>query len=375
MMINRLCCLHPSASHSYDIEIAGGLLHDADGLMKSLSRHGSRFAIVSDEKIVSLYGEPLHRLLCGAGLEAVLFSFPSGEENKTRAVKENLEDRLFEKGFGRDSCVIVLGGGVAIDLGGYLAATYCRGIPHVIIPTSLLGMVDACIGGKTAVNVPYGKNMVGSIHQPKKVLIDPLVLRTLPLHEIRNGAVEMIKHGLIADPSLFEFLEQHCDQILGLDLPVLEQVIYQNCRIKMEIVEQDEMETGKRHLLNFGHTVGHALEKLTSYSISHGEAVAIGMLVESYLSVQMGHLSQHAFNKIQDIFSKYRLSLRLPFFSFDRILEAMRGDKKSRKGIPRFVILKEIGSPLPFESAYCGHVEEKFLKTSIDWMNDALCCH
>ena len=165
-----------------------------------------------------------------------------------------MENQLFEKGLGRDTCVIALGGGVVTDMAGYVAATYCRGIPLVMIPTSLLGMVDASIGGKTGVNVSYGKNMLGCIYQPKKVFIDLFTLKTLPKKELTNGVVEMIKHGLIADDNLFEYLEKHSDQLLALDFSFLEKAIFESCRIKKEIVEQDEKENGKRHLLNFGHT-------------------------------------------------------------------------------------------------------------------------
>ena len=230
------------------------------------------------------------------GLEAILFSFPNGEQHKSRATKEKLEDQLFEKELGRDICVIALGGGVTTDLGGYLAATYCRGVPLVMMPTSLLGMVDASIGGKTGVNTPYGKNLVGSIYQPKKVLIDPATLQSLPLKELRNGIVEMIKHGLILDRDYFTYLNEHADQLLELDLSILEKAIFESCRIKREIVEQDDRESGKRNLLNFGHTVGHALENLTHYSLAHGEAVAIGILVESHLAVQLGHLNSNDFD-------------------------------------------------------------------------------
>ena len=260
-----------------------------------------------------MYGEPLQRELASSGLEAFLFSFSNGEQYKTRETKEILENQLFEKGLGRDTCVIALGGGVVTDIAGYVAATYCRGIPHVMFPTSLLGMVDASIGGKTSVNVPYGKNMVGCIYQPRKVVIDLSTLISLPKKEFANGVVEMIKHGLIADCKLFEDLEKHSDELLALNAVKLEQTIFESCRIKKEIVEQDEKENGKRRLLNFGHTIGHALERLTHYSLSHGEAVAIGLLVESYLSVRLGILDQKSFERIKKILLQYGLPLCTSF--------------------------------------------------------------
>jgi 3-dehydroquinate synthase len=321
-----------------------------------------------------LYGEKLQKSLSSSGLEIHLFTFPNGEQYKTRATKELLENQLFEKGLGRDTCVIALGGGVVTDMAGYLAATYCRGVPLVMIPTSLLGMVDASIGGKNGVNVAYGKNMIGCIYQPQKVVIDLTTLNSLPKKELANGVVEIIKHGLIADYDLFEYLEKHSEKFLALDYAVLEKAIFDSCRIKKEIVEQDQMEKGKRHLLNFGHTIGHALERLTHYSISHGEAVAIGLLVESYLSITLGALNQSSFDRIKNILVRYGLPLQLPsVFPVQIMLEAMAMDKKSRKGQPRFVMIEAIGSPLAYGSNYCTHIEESLIKNALQWMNDDLC--
>lgn len=372
-MTQKLICKIPHSSYHYEIEIGSGLLKFQTHYLKSLA---SRFAIITDDKIASLYGEQLQESLASSDLEVHLFSFPSGEQHKTRATKERLEDQLFENGLGRDTCLIALGGGVVTDIAGYVAATYCRGIPLVMIPTSLLGMVDASIGGKTGVNIPYGKNMLGCIYQPKKVVIDLSTLKSLPKKELANGVVEMIKHGLITDSKLFENLEKHSNQLLTLDSAVLEKTIFESCRIKKEIVEQDEKESGKRRLLNFGHTIGHALERLTDYSISHGEAVAIGLLVESYLSVKLGILDQKSFDRIKKILLQYGLPLQLPSrFLIQTILDAMALDKKSLKGQPRFVMISAIGSSLVYDSSYCTHVEESLIKNALHWMNDDLCCH
>lgn len=372
-MTQKLMCKIPNSSYQYEIEIGSELLNFQTQYLSSLA---SRFAIITDDKIASLYGEQLQGCLSSSGLEVYLFSFPNGEQYKTRGTKELLENQLFEKGLGRDTCVIALGGGVVTDIAGYLAATYCRGIPLVMIPTSLLGMVDASIGGKTGVNVPYGKNMLGCIYQPKKVVIDLSTLKSLPRKELANGVVETIKHGLIADSKLFENLEKHSDQILTLGTTVLEKVIFDSCRIKKEIVEQDEKETGKRRLLNFGHTIGHALERLTQYSLSHGEAVAIGLLVESYFSVKLGILDQTSFDRIKKILLQYGLPLKLSSrFPIQTILDAMALDKKSLKGQPRFVMIDAIGSSLAYDSSYCTHVEDSLIKNALHWMNDDLCCY
>jgi len=366
-MTQKLICQMPRLFDGYEIEIGWGLLKNQTYYLSSLA---SRFVIITDDKIASLYGKELKHSL---GLESYLFSFPHGEAYKTRATKETLENHLFEKGLGRDTCLIALGGGVVTDIAGYLAATYCRGIPLVMMPTSLLAMVDASIGGKTGVNLSYAKNRVGVIYQPKKVVIDLATLHTLPKRELINGVVEMIKLGLITEKRLFEDLEQHSDRILALDVKFLEKVIFESCRIKKEIVEQDEREGGKRQLLNFGHTIGHALEEVTHYALSHGEAVAIGVLVESYLSLQLELLHPSCFDRIRKILVQYGLSLQLPFqLSIQSLLDKMALDKKSIKGQPRFVMIKGIGEPLIYGSTYSHPIEESLLKTALQWMNRSL---
>lgn len=372
-MTKKIICRVSNPSHHYEIEIGYGLLNVQSSYLKSLA---SKFAIISDDKIAPLYGKQLQETLRASGLQTELFFFLNGEQNKTRATKEALENQLFEKGFGSDSCVIALGGGVVTDVAGYLAATYCRGVPLVMIPTSLLGMVDASIGGKTGVNLSYGKNMLGCIYQPNKVVIDLSTLESLPKREFSNGFVEMIKHALIADGNFFQDLEKNSHQFLSLNSTALKKGVFKSCQIKKEIVEQDEKGKGKRHLLNFGHTIGHALESLTQYTLSHGEAVAIGLLVESYISLKLGLLDQNSFDRIKTILHQYGLPLKLPIqFPFSAILQTLTLDKKSIKGLPRFVMIERIGSPFINDSSYCTYIEESLIQTALHWMNHDLCCH
>lgn len=372
MVNQQLICQTSDGSH-YEIDIGCGLLDAQEKYLNSLA---SRFVIITDDIVLALYGEKLKKALASKGLETHLLSFPSGEAYKTRSTKESLEDRMFEKKLGRDTCVIALGGGVVTDLAGYVAATYCRGVALVMMPTSLLSMVDASVGGKTAVNVPYGKNMLGSIFHPKKVVIDLSTLKSLPKRELSNGFVEMIKHALIADEKLFDFLEKKAEALLALKPSVVQKAVFDSCRIKKEIVEQDEREQGKRRLLNFGHTVGHAIEHLTEYKLSHGEAVAIGILVESYLSLKLGLLNQESLDRIKMLLIQYGLSLKLPLaLPLEALYDAMILDKKSLRGSPRFVTIDSIGSCRSHDSHYCTVIEDSLIKDALQWMNHDLCCH
>lgn len=372
--MNPLICRLATSPTHYPIEIQPGLLNDTAKLLKLLAPLGSKFAIITDNLVSLLHGQKLYIDLMQAGLNVHLLTFPEGEQYKIRTTKESLENELFREGFGRDSCVIALGGGVVSDLAGYLAATYCRGIPLVIIPTSLMAMVDASIGGKTGVNVPHGKNLLGCIYQPRYVLIDPLALSTLPLEDLKHGLVEMIKYGLIADVHFFEYLEQNTSSILSLDSVVIEKCLYNCCRIKKEIIEEDTLEKGRRRILNFGHTIGHALESLTHYQLPHGQAVAVGLLVESYLCVLIGKISKEVLDRIYSLITQYGIPISVPeYFSPEHLLEAMVLDKKSSKGVPRFVTIEAIGSPSYHDSQFCIEIDKKLIIDALGWMNHDLC--
>ena len=295
-------------------------------------------AVISDETVAGLYAEQVCRSLQKNGRKTSLFTFPSGELSKTRATKERLEDRLLSEGFGSDTCVAAIGGGVVTDLAGFTAATYCRGVPIVMIPTTLLAMVDASLGGKNGVNTPRGKNLIGTIYQPKAVLIDPSVLGTLPPSELKNGIAEMIKHGIIADESYVSFLESHVSQLLALEAQTLAHGIAVSCRIKNQLIEE-----GRRPLLNFGHTVAHALERLSGYTLAHGQAVAIGMVAEGRVAVERSAFPERAYERLGALISAYGFLHHHPYDASE-LWKTMVPDKKSQHGIPYIVVPTDVGT-------------------------------
>ena len=271
----------------------------------------------------------------------------AGESHKTRETWSTVTDALLDAGLGRDSTIVALGGGVVGDLAGFVAATYMRGIPFVQVPTTLIAMVDAAIGGKTGVDTPAGKNLVGCFHMPVAVLIDPQVLATLPLRELRAGFAEVIKCGVVADTAYFELVRQAMPELLSGAIgrsDRLEPLLVGGIGIKVRVVVQDERESGLRKVLNFGHTVGHAVEKTTGYSLLHGEAVAIGMAVESALAERIGAAEPGTAAKIEDALTIAGLPTRIPpECSAQTLLEALRSDKKGRAGKIRFALPTKVG--------------------------------
>ncbi|PJD91583.1 MAG: 3-dehydroquinate synthase [Legionella sp.] len=338
-------------------------------LEKTCLALNKRMVMITDSHLYDTLGQSLQKKLQDQGLMVELLSFPAGEHHKTRETKQQLEDELLSRQYGRDTCLLALGGGVVSDLVGFLAATYCRGVPVLYLPTTLLAMVDASMGGKTGVNTALGKNLIGSFSQPHAVIMDTQLLSTLPVNEWQNGMVEMIKHGMIADAGLFELLQTAAhDGLQQIPHHVLIEMIYQSCLIKKTIVEQDEHEKGLRHVLNFGHTIGHAIEILEDYALSHGQAVAIGMLVEAYLAVQMGYLPFTALKTLQTVLQAYGLPLKTKAFH-DRqsFHQALRLDKKSVQSNPRFVVLDHIGACHHEGLQYSFPVDPMHLTQALDW--------
>lgn len=327
---------------SYSIYVGTGILGSLGRLcrQKDLSR---RALILTNPAISTLYGEPTRASLEEAGFETAIIQVPDGEGEKSLERASELYRMLLRHRMDRRSPLFALGGGVIGDLGGFVAATFMRGIPFIQVPTSLVAQVDASVGGKVAVNLPEGKNLVGAFYQPLFVLADVALLRTLPERELKAGLAEVIKYGIIADPELFRYLEVNLEAILARDPEVLTRIVLASCRIKARVVGQDEREEGQRAILNFGHTVGHAIEALTHYDrFRHGEAVAIGMVAAARLSLKRGLCQEEDLRRIRDLLVRAGLPTALPVPPGE-ILKALFFDKKVREAVPRLVLTKGIG--------------------------------
>lgn len=327
---------------------------------------GRAAAVITDSHVAPWYGQRLLLALEKVGVPGHLLSFPAGEKSKSRKVKEEIEDQMFLLGLGRDTVILALGGGVVGDLAGFIAATYHRGIPYIQIPTTLLSQVDSSIGGKTAIDVPYGKNLLGAFHQPKRVYIDPETLATLPLRELSAGMAEVVKYAVILDADLFSFLEANVGAILGLEEIALTHLLARCCQLKARVVEADEREENLRKILNFGHTIGHALERCGGYDGLHGEAVAVGMVVEGWIAFRMGCLDGDALEQIPRLLERFALPSCLPGGAeVDEIVQATYWDKKARQGRPQYVLPRRIGEMEARDGLYGIPVEEEVVRWAL----------
>jgi len=329
----------------YDIHVGSGLLDQAGELISAVCR-GKSAAIVTNRRIGELYAGRLVKSLEGAGVSGYVTIVPAGERCKTLRTVAFLYERFLDQRLDRGGIVIGLGGGVVGDIAGFAAATYLRGVDLVQVPTSLLAQVDASVGGKTGVNLSRGKNLVGAFHQPRAVLIDVTALRTLPSREFRCGLAEVIKHGIIRDSEYFGFLEQNLSAIKRLDPAALEYTVSRSCEIKADVVRRDERESGLRRILNYGHTVGHAIESLTAYrKYKHGEAVAIGMVTAALVAREMGSADPGLVDRITGILKAARLPYKLPSgISHQDIVAATGFDKKVAHGRLHVALVNTIGS-------------------------------
>lgn len=328
----------------YDIAIAAGGLEQLGSWCTRLNL-GKKVLVVSNPTIFRHYGSSAIASLTSAGFEVVQLTLPAGERYKTLTSIQKIYDAALENRLERSSTLVALGGGVIGDMTGFGAATWLRGINFVQVPTTLLAMVDAAIGGKTGVNHPQGKNLIGAFHQPRLVLIDPQVLSTLPVREFRAGMAEVIKYGIIWDAQLFDLLER-LDQLHTLEVEVLEEILQRSCQAKADVVSKDEKEAGLRAILNYGHTIGHAVESLTGYRVvNHGEAVAIGMVAAGQLAVHLQLWDQADAERQDTLIQKAELLTQLPNgLDIEAIIETLQTDKKVKAGKVRFVLPTQIGA-------------------------------
>jgi 3-dehydroquinate synthase len=330
------------AERTYPIHIGSGLLNETELLLQHLKH--KQVAIVSNTTVAPLYLERVAKPLRDAGIHVVDIILPDGEQYKNSETLNAIYDALIETRCERNTTLIALGGGVIGDLTGYAAATYLRGVPFIQIPTTLLSQVDSSVGGKTGINHPQGKNMIGAFYQPKLVLIDTDTLRTLPPRELSAGVAEVIKYGLIRDSAFFDWLEVNMTKLMVLDEAVVSEAVYRSCKNKADVVAVDEKEAGERALLNLGHTFGHAIENAMGYGVwLHGEAVAAGTIMAAELSFQMGWLQAEEVQRIKAIFEAAKLQQIPPALGVEKYLDLMGLDKKVQDGKIRLVLQQGIG--------------------------------
>ncbi len=328
---------------SYAILIGSGIIRRIGDELESLSL-GSKIAIVTNGVVRPLYGNAVAHALKGKGFDVTTIEIPDGEQHKSLATAERLYDELVDFRMDRTSSIVALGGGVIGDLAGFVAATYMRGINFVNLPTTLLAQVDSAVGGKTGVDHPKGKNLIGAFHQPRFVLCDLDCLKTLPQKEVVAGMAEVIKYGVIADAGFFSFIESHTKQIVELDDSTMMEVVRSSCAAKAAVVEEDEREAGIRAILNYGHTLGHALESLTGYSrYIHGEAVAIGMVAAARIALEMKLCEPEVVDRLTGLLMGLGLTTAMPELNPDDVIAALSHDKKVQDGRVRFVLPERIG--------------------------------
>ncbi len=343
---------------SYEVYAGSGLFGQ---IAEDLARRplGARAALITDSHVGPLYADRLADALRVKGIPVQIFMFPEGEASKNRDQKEELENAMMEAGYGRDSYVLALGGGVTGDLAGFTAATYMRGVPVVQIPTTTLAMADSAIGSKTAVDVPYGKNLIGTFHSPVAVYMDMQTLATLDERNYYAGLVELIKHSFIRNPELAEFLRARQEIVTARRgdaeyLQTMEELFLENSKVKNAVVSEDQMERGIRGILNYGHTLGHAVELLSGYKMIHGECVAVGIAYAAYLSWRLGYGTEEYAREQVALLRQYRQDCRIPEeIRTEDILEVMKRDKKVRQGRIAFVLLSGPGQIVTSADGAC----------------------
>ncbi|HXH84340.1 MAG TPA: 3-dehydroquinate synthase [Candidatus Tectomicrobia bacterium] len=331
-------------ARSYTIVVEAGALATVGARLRDLGV-GRRVALVTDPAVGARHGATVRKSLEGAGFAVTAVEVPEGEAAKMLAVAARCWDALLDAGLDRTSTVLALGGGAVNDLAGFVAATYMRGVHFVTVPTTVLAQVDAAIGGKTAIDHPRAKNLIGAFHQPRLVVADPAVLVTLGARDFRSGMAEVVKHGIVLDAQYFEEVERSAAALLARDVATLERVIAGSCRLKAGVVERDERESELRHVLNYGHTLGHALEAATGYARwTHGEAVALGIVAEADVARRLGLCDAATARRQADALAALGLPTRSGPLDVDEVLAAMGRDKKGRDGRIPFVLAPRLGS-------------------------------
>lgn len=321
-----------------------------------------RVAVITDAHVGPLYAR---RAATAFGDRATVFTIPAGEAAKTRETWSQLTDEMLAAGFARDTTVVAIGGGVVGDVGGFVAATYMRGVKVVQVPTTLLAMIDASIGGKTGVDTLAGKNLVGAFHQPSLVIVDPQTLATLPTNQFRAGLAEALKHGVVANAEYFALIAA-ARESTARDDAMLMDVVTESVRIKASIVERDERESGMRKVLNFGHTIGHAIESVSSYRLLHGEAVSIGMVLEANLAERIGVADRGTAAAIHDALTSIGLPTAVPVLDRDAILHATKSDKKARAGRVEYALPARIGQMAAEHSGWGTPVDDSDVRAVLE---------
>ena len=341
--MNHILTVNYEKKPAYDILLQAdfSLLQEA---LETLDMANRRFMIITDSNVEKFYLRELKDIIQKCGKKVETFVFPAGEHSKNLNTVNDCYEKLIEAGFDRNDVLVALGGGVVGDLTGFVAATYLRGIRFVQIPTSLLSMVDSSIGGKTGVDYKLYKNMIGAFHQPKLVYMNLSTLKTLDDKEFYSGMGEIIKHGLIKDEDYYSWLKEHIEDIKAKDYEVLREMIFRSCKIKKAVVEEDPKEKGERALLNFGHTIGHSIEKLMELNLLHGECVCIGMAAAAAISLKRGYIQKIEYEDILNTIESFQQPIKVAGLSPEEIYEVTRYDKKMDNDQIKFILLQKIGN-------------------------------
>jgi len=352
-------------SNSHDIHIGSGLLTQTGRLLQENGLDG-KLVIITNPIVKKLYGNRLKQSLARDGFKVNVLQVPDGEEQKSLEVAGRLYSELSDFYAERTTPILALGGGVIGDLTGFVAATYLRGVPLIQIPTTLLAQVDSSIGGKVAVNHGWLKNRIGAFYQPRLVISDVSTLKTLPKKEFTGGLAEVIKYAVISDNKFFTYLETNLDQIKSLDERTLEEIVSHSAKIKAEVVEKDEKDLGLRNILNYGHTVGHAIETVSDFKVEHGKAIALGMLAAATISNKLGLLDKNELTRLKSLIQRADLPIELPALEVEKIIQAIKHDKKILRGKVRFILPKALGNVFITDEVNLSLVE----RVLVNWNED-----